>query len=195
MTSFLNYAILKINFGFFLMKLVPRTINAIVLRGRDLLVVSYHIYTYLFLQFIYLNHFCLFKILNDITAVDFPQRFFRFEVIYNLLSLVYNSRISIKTSVTDVSPLISICSFYSNANWFEREVWDMFGIFFYFHPNMSRILTDYGFVGHPLRKDFPVIGFFDVSYSIKGHSIIKENINNINDKKNFACDNPWIITF
>nr|YP_003795203.1 NADH dehydrogenase subunit 9 [Proteromonas lacertae]YP_003795241.1 NADH dehydrogenase subunit 9 [Proteromonas lacertae]ADD46341.1 NADH dehydrogenase subunit 9 [Proteromonas lacertae]ADD46379.1 NADH dehydrogenase subunit 9 [Proteromonas lacertae] len=195
MDFFLNYSILKINFCYSLIRLLPRTLNTVVARGRDIVITIVHFYLYIFLNFLNKNTFCLFKVLCDMTAVDWPVRVHRFDVVYNLLSIQYNSRIRIKTVIGQGSPIISACLTYSNANWFEREIWDLFGILFYFHPNMCRILTDYGFIGHALRKDFPVVGFFDVSYSLKTHSVIRENINNINDKKNFVCDTPWLVNF
>ena len=117
-----------------------------------------------------------FRVLSDITAVDFPEKDVRFEVIYNLLSIRYNTRIRVKTSVNEITPIDSICSIHSSANWYEREVWDLFGIFFTNHPDLRRILTDYGFEGHPLRKDFPVSGFSEVRYDHVAKRVISEPI-------------------
>ena len=105
-----------------------------------------------------------FKMLIDITAVDYPSRSSRFEVVYQLLSIHYNARIRVKTNVDELTPIESVSSLFPSANWFERETWDMFGICFLNHPDLRRILTDYGFEGHPLRKDFPVSGYVEFRY-------------------------------
>ena len=101
---------------------------------------------------------CQFKQLMDICGVDYPERRQRFEVVYNLLSLVHNNRITVKVMIDDKSPVPSVSKIFSSADWWEREIWDLFGIFFSGHPDLRRILTDYGFDGHPLRKDFPLTG-------------------------------------
>lgn len=99
---------------------------------------------------------CQFKSVMDICGVDYPSRAKRFEVVYNLLSVKHNSRIRVKTYADEVSPVPSVTGLFRGADWYEREVWDMFGVFFSGHPDLRRILTDYGFEGHPLRKDFPL---------------------------------------
>ncbi|KAJ3301861.1 hypothetical protein HDV03_000270 [Kappamyces sp. JEL0829] len=99
-----------------------------------------------------------FEQLVDITAVDYPSKEDRFEIVYMLLSLEYNTRIKVKTHASEITPIPSCVPLFSGANWMEREVWDMFGVFFTGHPDLRRILTDYGFEGHPLRKDFPLTG-------------------------------------
>jgi NADH dehydrogenase (ubiquinone) Fe-S protein 3 len=134
-----------------------------------------------------------YKILIDLTAVDYPSRLKRFEVVYNLLSIQYNSRIRIKTLVDELSPLDSLVSIYSASNWFERETWDMFGIFFTQHPDLRRILTDYGFEGHPLRKDFPLSGFVEVRYDDTEKRVITEPIEMTQEFRYFDFSNPWEI--
>lgn len=106
-----------------------------------------------------------YEILIDIIAVDYPNKIKRFEINYQLLSLQFNNRINISTFITEKEYLTSVVSIYKAANWFEREVWDMFGIFFKNNNDLRRILTDYGFKGHPLRKDFPLIGYIEVFYN------------------------------
>lgn len=101
--------------------------------------------------------------LVDVTAVDVPSRVYRFEVVYNLLSLRYNCRARVRTYTDDLTPISSLSSLYQSANWYEREVWDMYGVLFSDHPDLRRILTDYGFQGHPQRKDFPLTGYTEVS--------------------------------
>lgn len=132
-----------------------------------------------------------FRMLVDITAVDYPSRICRFEVVYNLLSVYYNSRIKIKTCLQEVSFCTSITVLYSSASWWEREVWDMFGIFFSNHPDLRRILTDYGFSGHPLRKDFPLSGFVEVRYDDSEKRVIIEPIEMTQEFRYFDFASPW----
>jgi NADH/F420H2 dehydrogenase subunit C len=114
------------------------------------------------------------KVLNCISGVDYPARKKRFEVVYELLSLRYNFRLRIKTILNEISLVTSASKVFWSAGWYEREVWDLFGTFFTEHPDLRRILTDYGFSGHPLRKDFPVTGFADVRYSETKKRVIHE---------------------
>lgn len=114
------------------------------------------------ISFLRNNHNAQFGVLVDITAMDVPARPYRFEVVYNLLSLRYNSRVRVRTYTDELTPVSSICDLYQAANWYEREVWDMYGVFFSDHPDLRRILTDYGFQGHPQRKDFPLSGYTEV---------------------------------
>ncbi|PSR77017.1 NADH-ubiquinone oxidoreductase subunit precursor [Coniella lustricola] len=111
---------------------------------------------------------------SDITACDFPTRDQRFEVVYNLLSVRHNSRIRVKTYADEASPVPSIVSLYQGANWYEREVYDLMGVFFAGHPDLRRIMTDYGFEGHPLRKDFPLTGYTEIRYDEEKKRIVTE---------------------
>jgi NADH:ubiquinone oxidoreductase subunit C len=113
--------------------------------------------------------------LSDICAVDFPKRISRFEIIYNFTSIHYNSQMQIKTYIHELVSVQSISKIFSSANWFERELWDMFGIFFFEHYRLKRILTDYGFFGYPLRKEFPHFGNFEVKYSAKHQKVLYES--------------------
>ena len=115
------------------------------------------------LSFLKNHHNAQFASLVDIAGVDVPTREYRFEIVYNLLSLRYNSRIRVKTYTDEMTPIDSACSVFRAADWYEREIWDMFGVFFANHPDLRRILTDYGFEGHPLRKDFPLSGYVEVN--------------------------------
>lgn len=115
-----------------------------------------------------------YRVLVDVCGVDYPSRKERFEVVYNLLSLDYNSRIRLQTSVDEVTPIASVIDLYPSAGWWEREVWDMFGVCFSNHPR--RILTDYGFEGHPLRKDFPLSGYLEVRYDDSEKRVVSEPI-------------------
>lgn len=109
------------------------------------------------------NQNAQFVSLVDITAVDMPSRVYRFEVVYNVLSLRYNCRARVRTYTDDLTPISSLSGLYQSANWYEREVWDMYGVLFSDHPDLRRILTDYGFQGHPQRKDFPLTGYTEVT--------------------------------
>jgi len=132
-----------------------------------------------------------YKQLLDITAVDVPTRVNRFEVVYNLLSVRYNSRIRVKTYTDELTPLDSACGVFNSANWQEREIWDMFGVFFTDHPDLRRILTDYGFEGHPMRKDFPLTGYVEVRYDEDVKRVVCEPIELAQEFRKFDFANPW----
>ena len=132
-----------------------------------------------------------FKVLIDVTAVDYPTRALRFEIVYNLLSVSYNARIRIKTCIDETTTIASVTELYSAAGWWEREVWDMFGIFFSNHPDLRRILTDYGFQGHPLRKDFPLTGFVEVRYDDSEKRVINEPVEITQEFRYFDFSSPW----
>lgn len=121
----------------------------------------------------------------DITAVDYPTRDQRFEVVYNLLSVRHNSRIRVKTYAGEATPVPSITSLYDGANWYEREVYDLFGVFFVGHPDLRRIMTDYGFDGHPLRKDFPLTGYTEIRYDEEKKRIVVEPLELTQAFRNF----------
>lgn len=132
-----------------------------------------------------------FKAFTDATAVDYPERKERFRVVYNLLSVKYNSRIRVQTHVDEVSPLESATSIYRGADWFEREIWDMYGVFFHSHPDLRRILTDYGFEGHPQRKDFPLSGFVEVRYDDTEKRVVTEPVEIAQEYRSFDYSSPW----
>jgi NADH-quinone oxidoreductase subunit C len=134
---------------------------------------------------------CLFKQLMDLTAVDYPEREQRFEVVYNLLSLKQNQRIRVKVNTNEDTPVPTVTGLYSAAGWFEREVWDMFGVSFSDHPDLRRILTDYGFEGHPLRKDFPLTGFVERRYDDEQKRVVYEPVKLVQDFRNFDFLSPW----
>ena len=121
----------------------------------------------------------------DITAVDFPTRQNRFEVVYNLLSIRHNSRIRVKTYADEATPVPSVTGLYDGANWYEREVYDLFGVFFIGHPDLRRIMTDYGFDGHPLRKDFPLTGYTEIRYDEEKKRIVVEPLELTQAFRNF----------
>jgi len=121
----------------------------------------------------------------DITAVDFPTKDYRFEIVYNLLSVRHNSRIRVKTYADEATPVPSITPLYDGANWYEREVYDLFGVFFTGHPDLRRIMTDYGFDGHPLRKDFPLTGYTEIRYDEEKKRIVVEPLEMSQAWRNF----------
>ncbi|XP_029438127.1 NADH dehydrogenase [ubiquinone] iron-sulfur protein 3, mitochondrial [Rhinatrema bivittatum] len=132
-----------------------------------------------------------FKSLADLAAVDIPTRLNRFEIVYNLLSLRFNSRIRIKTYTDELTPIESVVSVHQAANWYEREVWDMFGVFFANHPDLRRILTDYGFEGHPFRKDFPLSGYVEVRYDDEVKRVVAEPVELSQEFRKFDLSSPW----
>lgn len=133
---------------------------------------------------------CQFKILVDLCGVDYPEREERFDVVYHMLSLVHNTRIRVKTRTAgDAVP--SVVPVFSTALWFERECWDMYGIPFDGNPDLRRLLTDYGFEGHPLRKDFPLTGFVEIRYDDEKKRVVYEPVKLTQDFRSFDFLSPW----
>ncbi|AUN28946.1 NADH-quinone oxidoreductase subunit C [Niveispirillum cyanobacteriorum] len=131
------------------------------------------------------------EMLADIAGVDYPDRAERFEVVYNLLSVKHNHRIRVKVATDEDTPVPSIVSLYPVAGWFEREAWDLYGIFFADNPDLRRILTDYGFEGHPLRKDFPLTGFVELRYDAEQRRVVYEPVKLTQDFRSFDFLSPW----
>ena len=134
---------------------------------------------------------CQFKQLMDLCGVDYPEREMRFDVVYNLLSLTQNSRVRVKIETDEATQVPSISDVFSSAAWWEREAWDLYGIFFSDHPDLRRILTDYGFDGHPLRKDFPLTGYVEVRYDDEQKRVIYEPVKLTQEYRNFDFLSPW----
>ncbi len=134
---------------------------------------------------------CEFKCLMDVCGVDWPERERRFDVVYNLLSLKLNQRVRVKVEADDVTPVPSVTGIFPSAGWYEREAWDLFGIFFSNHPDLRRILTDYGFEGHPLRKDFPLTGYVEVRYDDEQKRVVYEPVKLTQDFRSFDFLSPW----
>lgn len=134
---------------------------------------------------------CLFKGLMDICGVDYPQREERFEVVYNLLSIRQNLRIRLKVPTDENTPVPSAIGLFSSAGWLERETWDMYGIYFSDHPDLRRLLTDYGFEGHPMRKDFPLTGYVEVRYDDAQKRVVYEPVKLAQEFRNFDFLSPW----
>jgi len=134
---------------------------------------------------------CLFKVLVDVCGVDYPEREERFEVVYHLLSLSHNQRVRVVLSTDDATPVASVAGLFSAAGWWEREAWDLYGIYFSDHPDLRRILTDYGFEGHPLRKDFPLTGYVEVRYDEEQKRVVYEPVKLVQEFRRFDFLSPW----
>jgi NADH-quinone oxidoreductase subunit C len=133
----------------------------------------------------------LFEQLIDVCGVDYPDRPQRFEVVYALLSVSLNHRLRVKVATDEDTPVPSVVSVYPSANWFERETWDLYGVFFADHPDLRRILTDYGFDGHPLRKDFPLTGYVELRYDPDQRRVVYEPVKLTQDFRTFDFSSPW----
>jgi len=134
---------------------------------------------------------CKFSTLIDICGVDYPARERRFDVVYHMLSMAHNTRIRIKVTTDEEVPVHSVTSIFPNADWYEREAFDMYGIIFDHHPDLRRILTDYGFEGYPLRKDFPLSGFVEVCYDEERKAVVYEPVNLPQEYRSFDFMSPW----
>lgn len=147
-----------------------------------------------FIYFLKLHTKTLYKELIDLSVIDSIDKKFRFEIFYHLLSIAYNQRITITTSVLENISIDSIIKLYPTANWYEREAWDMFGIFFVNHPDLRRMLTDYGFKGHPLRKDFPMTGYVELKYDDFTKRISYDSVNLAQEYRIFNLENSWSLS-
>ncbi len=143
------------------------------------------------MKFLRTDATCSFEMLIDICGVDYPDRDQRFEVVYNLLSLKRNLRLRVKVATAEDQPVPSIAGVYSAAGWFEREAWDLYGIYFADHPDLRRILTAYGYEGPPLRQDFPLTGFVEVRYDIEQKRVIYEPVKLRQEFRTFDFVSPW----
>ncbi|MBK1637068.1 NADH-quinone oxidoreductase subunit C [Rhodovulum adriaticum] len=144
-----------------------------------------------FVEFLRADATCRFSSLVDITAVDYPEREARFDVVYHFLSMYQNQRIRVRCALREDEMIPSIASVHPSANWFEREVFDMFGIIFSGHPDLRRILTDYGFRGYPLRKDFPTTGYTEVRYDEAQKRVVYEPVKLVQEYRQFDFMSPW----
>ncbi|GEP08470.1 NADH-quinone oxidoreductase subunit C [Methylobacterium gnaphalii] len=134
---------------------------------------------------------CAFRCFIDICGADYPERARRFDVVYHLLSLRHNARIRVKVATDETTPVPSVISVFPAANWYERETYDLYGILFSGHPDLRRMLTDYGFEGHPLRKDFPLTGFVEVRYDQDEARVVYEPVKLQQEFRNFDFLSPW----
>jgi len=175
---------------FNLTKLIP-ILTYQQITGESVLVIYYQ-YIYFVIKFLKQSIGFQFKMLSYISGVDFFTRFYRFCIVYDLVSIVYNSRLRIKIFLYDDSMFVSsVVSLFINANWYEREVWDLFGLYFNHHPDLRRILTDYGFEGYPLRKDFPLSGFVEVRFDEIKKRVSVESIELSQEFRLFNSQQIW----
>ena len=177
-----------------LQKMVPRLVNAAVVIHNEPILHCEPASVPPLMEFLKMHSGTRCKQLVDITAVDIPSREKRFEVVYQLLSHEQNSRIRVKTFVGGSSgedSVPSIAGIFSSANWLEREVWDMYGVYFAGHPDLRRILTDYGFQGHPMRKDFPLSGFVECRYDASKKRVVTEPVELAQEFRAFDFLSPW----
>jgi NADH dehydrogenase (ubiquinone) Fe-S protein 3 len=161
-----------------------------VLKNEIVCIVQPHHLSFV-LAFLKKHTNCQYKVLTSITGTDYPERFDRFEIAYELLSLRFNHRVRIKTYIKEKGSIESAVKEYSSANWWEREIWDMLGVFFSNHPDLRRILTDYGFEGHPLRKDFPLSGYVEVHYDETVKRIVCEPLELAQGFRLYNFESPW----
>lgn len=177
--------------GEYIHGMVSDRVSAFAVENGELVLVSSVAHIVDLLTFLRDDENCLFSQLMDITAIDRPNRAARFEVVYNLLSLKKNRRIRVKVPVEEEVGVPSACEVYPAANWYERETWDMYGIFFMYHPDLRRILTDYGFEGHPQRKDFPLTGFVELRYDEDSKRVVYEKVKLNQAYRSFDFLSPW----
>jgi len=188
MTSNLNNT-LKEDYSHFLLSNLP--IYNVTFARNEVTIIVPHSELYNVILFLRDNTNCQYRTIIDMCAVDYPERENRFEVVYNFLSTRYNNRIRVKTSVSEITPVDSITPLFKGANWFEREIWDLYGVYFTGHPDLRRILTDYGFEGHPLRKDFPLSGYVEVRYDEIQKRVVCEPIELSQEYRDFNFSSPW----
>lgn len=143
------------------------------------------------LTFLRDNSNCKFTCLISICGADYPEREQRFDVVYNLLSVTQNQRVRVCVQTDEETPVPSVVSVFPAADWYERETWDLYGIFFYGHPDLRRLLTDYGFNGHPLRKDFPLSGYVEVRYDDEQKRVVYEPVSLTQEFRTFDFMSPW----
>lgn len=143
------------------------------------------------LHFLKTDQNCSFEQLIGLTAADYPADANRFEVVYCLLSMRFNRRVIVKIRTNETTPVKTVNVIYKSAGWYEREVWDMYGVKFDGHPDLRRILTDYGFEGHPLRKDFPLTGYYEVRYDNEAKKVVYDEVDLQQEYRNFDYLSPW----
>ncbi|MEQ1889389.1 MAG: NADH-quinone oxidoreductase subunit C [Alphaproteobacteria bacterium] len=170
---------------------LPQAVTAIAIANGELTVHIRASHVLAVLGYLRADPNCRFSQLMDITAIDYPGRSERFDLVYHMLSVHQNQRVRVKTPVAEDMAAPSAVSLFPCANWYEREVFDMFGIAFDGHPDMRRILTDYGFEGHPLRKDFPLTGFVQVRYDDERKRVVNEPVQLTQEFRSFDFVSPW----
>lgn len=167
------------------------SIELVEIKHQELVITGLATKVPVLVDFLKKNSDCQFTTLVDITAVDYPRREKRFDVVYHLLSMNLNQRIRVKVSLAEEEMMPTLVGLFPSANWFEREVFDMYGIPFAGHPDLRRILTDYGFKGYPLRKDFPLTGFNEVRYDEVQKKVVYEPVELVQEFRDFDFESPW----
>lgn len=177
----------------YLLRTIPLFLAKVQINIKENLIIitTKHEYLLSLVRFLKDNQQLQFKTLVSITAVDYPNNKDRFEINYFFLSYKLNTRIIIKLNTSDTKPVDSVTSIFKGANWYEREVWDLFGVFFSNHPDLRRILTDYGFEGFPFRKDFPQTGFVEVRYDDQKKYVLYEPLEMTQEFRSFDFLSPW----
>jgi len=178
-------------YGSYLMQCLPKFIQQFSVLKDELTVYIAPSAVVPVLTFLRDHSRCQFKACMDISGVDFPEREKRFEVVYHLLSIKFAGRIRVKTYAGEADPVPSAVPVFRGADWYEREAWDLYGIYFNNHPDLRRILTDYGFEGHPLRKDFPLTGYTEVRYDEERKRVVYEPLQLTQAFRNFESSSPW----
>ncbi|KAF7310636.1 Complex1-30kDa domain-containing protein [Mycena chlorophos] len=178
-------------YGAYLTQCLPKFIQQFSVRQDELTLYAAPSTIVPLMTFLRDHSQCQFKYLMQVTAVDFPERDKRFEVVYHLLSTSSQGRLRVKTYAGEGDHVPSVANVFRSADWYEREVWDMFGVFFSGHPDLRRILTDYGFEGHPLRKDFPLTGYTELRYDEERKRVVYEPLQLTQAFRNFESLSPW----
>ena len=177
--------------GEYIAAALPNEVQSTQAPHDELIVVVRHDAIVKVLKFLRDDANCQFKLLMDVCGVDWLGRERRFDVVYNLLSLVHNTRVRIMLETDGTVPIPSAVNVFSSAGWWEREVWDLYGIPFADHPDLRRILTDYGFEGHPLRKDFPLTGYVEIRYDDEQKRVVYEPVKLSQEFRSFDFLSPW----
>lgn len=177
--------------GEFIQLSMPEAVTEVIQEHEELILICELEKCVSLLTFLRDDSNCLFKILSDICGVDYPEREKRFDVVYNLLSTRHNQRVRVKVFCDEGDLVPSATAVFSAASWYEREAYDLYGILFCNHPDMRRLLTDYGFEGHPLRKDFPLTGHFQVRYDEAQKRVVREPVKLAQAFRSFDFMSPW----
>lgn len=180
------------DFGIYVATCLPKFVQRVQMQHNDeleILVAPEGLFPVL--SFMNLHQHACFNQCSSATAIDVPGRVYRFEVVYNILSLRFGERARVKTYTDEVTPLRSAYDVWRVCNWYEREIYDMFGIIFTHHPDLRRILTDYGFKGHPLRKDFPLVGYTEVRYDDGLKKLVYEPVEYAQEMRRYQLESPW----
>lgn len=176
-------------FGTYLYKILP--LNAVLVTSNEMTLVTSPFYLSFSLRFLRYHVNTQYKVLSTVSGADFPEKRSRFEISYELLSIKFNGRARLKLFVKEFGFLQSAVAIFDNANWCEREIWDLFGVYFYSHPDLRRLLTDYGFSGFPLRKDFPLSGYVEVRFDMATNRIVCEPLMLSHEFRLFDFESPW----